>query len=238
LRQFEAKHPVVAVDSAGSLVYYAHLPAIDMLGLSDHFIAHHPPATLGEGTLGHELGNGPYVLARKPDLVIFLFPTGSGGTHWLSGKQMCQDRRFFEDYRHVVFETDDAKGARCELYIRREGRIGFERGHSLIVPGYLLSGEEQTIARLDVYGRLGAVLRKAQPARIDRLPLDHRAYHLGLHFSGEPVEVTASCGDRRQVISVASGGLEPCADPSGWKIELQPIGDGLSHVRELRFDPI
>lgn len=238
LRQFESKHPVLAADSAGSLVFYSHLPAIDMLGLSDHFIAHHPPYTLGEGTLGHELGNGPYVLSRKPDLVIFLFPTGSGGTHWPSGKQMCQDRRFFEDYRHVVFETDDAKGTRCELYIRREGRIGFDKGSSLTVPGYLLSGEWLTIARLDDSGRMGVVVRKGQPARIDRLPLEHRAHRLTLHFSGEPVDVTATCGERKQVIQGASGVLEPCSDPNNWQIALQSIGDGLSHVRDITFDPI
>lgn len=236
--QFESKGAVLAADSAGSLVYYAHLPAIDMLGLNDHFIAHHPPPTLGEGTLGHELGDGQYVLDRRPDLVIFLFPTGASGSHWRSGKQMLAQPRFALDYRHAILETDDPDGIRCEMFIRRRGRIGFVEDRYIVVPGYLLSGEGETVARLNEYGQLGVVLRKGQPARIDQLPLGGKRWRLTVQSSGEPLVITTTCGERSSDVPANSTTLGDCAEPGTWSVALQPTGEGLSHVSELRFEPL
>ena len=71
---FAAEQPLLAVDAAGSVPYFSRLPALDMLGLSDRYLAHHRPADFGSGVLGHELGDGAYVLSREPDLVLFCHP--------------------------------------------------------------------------------------------------------------------------------------------------------------------
>ena len=39
-----------------------------MLGLNDYHIPRNPPRNFGEGSIGHELGDGDYVLRREPDL--------------------------------------------------------------------------------------------------------------------------------------------------------------------------
>ena len=42
-----------------------------MLGLTDAHLAREKDETYGSGFIGHELGDGRYVLGREPDLVIF-----------------------------------------------------------------------------------------------------------------------------------------------------------------------
>ena len=44
-----------------------------MLGLNDVHIAHVPIA-LGEGASGHEKHDGPYVLSRRPDVILLGLP--------------------------------------------------------------------------------------------------------------------------------------------------------------------
>ena len=48
----------------GTLAYWSELPALDMLGLNDRYLATHPPADFGQGGLGHELGDADYVEFR------------------------------------------------------------------------------------------------------------------------------------------------------------------------------
>jgi hypothetical protein len=71
---FGTQQPLMAVDPAGCLPYWSELPTVDMLGLNDYYLPRHPPPGVGQGAIGHELGDGQYVLNRKPDLVIFLLP--------------------------------------------------------------------------------------------------------------------------------------------------------------------
>ena len=52
---FGDQQPLYAVDNAGCLPNFSGLPALDMLGLNDHYLAHHPPPNIGTGYLGHEL---------------------------------------------------------------------------------------------------------------------------------------------------------------------------------------
>src|SRR5581483_8262248 len=64
-RAFSPSQPLMAVDTAGCLPYFSGLPSLDMLGLNDAYIAHHTPAGFGHGAIGHELGDGRYVLSRR-----------------------------------------------------------------------------------------------------------------------------------------------------------------------------
>lgn len=63
----------IAVSNAGRLPYFSQRDAIDMLGLNDHHIARQPVKPLAEEAMvGHERGDGKYVLDREPDAILFV----------------------------------------------------------------------------------------------------------------------------------------------------------------------
>jgi hypothetical protein len=97
-RAFGQAQPLFAVDSAGCLPYFSGLPAIDMLGLNDRYIATHPPPDFGSGILGHELGDGNYVWQRQPDLISFCWPQGGKAACYRSGLQMQQKEDLARHY--------------------------------------------------------------------------------------------------------------------------------------------
>jgi hypothetical protein len=66
---------LVATNAAGALPYFSGLPVVDMLGLTDRHIARRPADR--RQWIGHEKGDGAYVLARRPDLIVFGGPEGS-----------------------------------------------------------------------------------------------------------------------------------------------------------------
>jgi hypothetical protein len=66
---------LVATNAAGSLPYYSDLPVVDMLGLTDRHIAR--ARADARQWIGHERGDGDYVLSRRPALVILGGPEGS-----------------------------------------------------------------------------------------------------------------------------------------------------------------
>ena len=236
-KEFESRAPVMAVDSAGSLVYFAHLPALDMLGLNDWNIAHHPPPWFGLGRPGHELGDGKYVLERKPDLVVFIFPVGSYGPIWCTGRQMEADPRFHQDYQYVELEAEGPSGLACRPWVRRDGRAGVVRDHRVTVPGYLLSGDSGTTARADSGGHMGTVIYRGHSAKFGRLQLEPRRWLLTAHSSGEPIRITAECGGIKPQSEGEQLTLETCGDKEGWSFTIETRGDGLSHVRDLTLVP-
>ncbi|HUN81878.1 MAG TPA: hypothetical protein VMV81_10255, partial [Phycisphaerae bacterium] len=62
---FGKSDPLIACDPAGCIPYFTGFRSIDMMGLNDYHIAHNRPADFGRGRLGHELGDGKYVLDQK-----------------------------------------------------------------------------------------------------------------------------------------------------------------------------
>jgi hypothetical protein len=60
----------VAVGMAGAIPFYSGLYTIDMLGITDPYIAHVKMADMGEGVAGHEKHDMRYVLARRPTYII------------------------------------------------------------------------------------------------------------------------------------------------------------------------
>ncbi len=91
---------VIAVNTAGSTVYYAQRHAIDMLGLNDTYLAHLPQEETwkGSGYVGHEIGDGNYVLSRKPDIVIFAAATGSALPYFKGDIELYQNPEFHNQY--------------------------------------------------------------------------------------------------------------------------------------------
>jgi len=69
-RTFGATKPLIALNPAGCIPFWYGHDCLDMLGLNDAYIARHRPADMGQGWLGHELGDGAYVLARQPDMLM------------------------------------------------------------------------------------------------------------------------------------------------------------------------
>lgn len=75
LNQSLPKDTVVATFAAGALPYYADLPCLDVLGLTDAHIAregHKDPS----GAAGHISTDWPYVVRRRPAIYV---STGGGG---------------------------------------------------------------------------------------------------------------------------------------------------------------
>ena len=170
---FAAEQPLVAVDPAGAVPFFSRLPALDMLGLCDRFLAHQRPAEFGAGAVGHELGNGDYVLSREPDLVLFCLPTGGLEPCFLSGVEMLRDPRFAARYRLIQLEGREPRRVRTRLWARAEGgRIGIERRESqIVVPAWFATGSPASAAHLGPDGRLRVSVAERAPAGLAALLL-------------------------------------------------------------------
>ncbi|MFO0681534.1 MAG: hypothetical protein U0234_05770 [Sandaracinus sp.] len=157
---FTPARPMIAVDAAGAVPYFSHLPAIDMLGLNDRVIATSRVEGLGTGPIGHELGNGASVLERHPDIVLFCRPEGAPEPCFLSGRQMVADPRWAGAYRRVDVETP-VLARPMSMYVALDSPVTGIRAHGdeAEVPGYLFAGRGGHVAVPDGEGRL--VLRVA-----------------------------------------------------------------------------
>lgn len=160
---FEHAQPLLAVDAAGSLPYYSHLPCLDLLGLNDRYLAHHRPKSFGHGLIGHELGDANYVLAREPDLIAFWGPHGSRKGRWKAGLDLVKRADFRALYTDVEFETPTRD--RTVLWTRIEGRVGVRRtDRTVAIPGYLLT-QHDSVAR-EERGLLGLAMRDIGSAQV------------------------------------------------------------------------
>ncbi|MCL2825450.1 MAG: hypothetical protein FWD57_15770, partial [Polyangiaceae bacterium] len=137
-RHFRATSARVAVDAAGSIPFYSRLPSIDMLGLNDRFLATNPPPSFGKRNIGHDLGNGEYVLGREPDLVIFQLCRGAERARYRSGIDMQATSAFTNGYSLIKFETPGPESVPALVWVRRESpRLGVEIADDRVVlPGF------------------------------------------------------------------------------------------------------
>ncbi|WP_373046050.1 hypothetical protein [Vulgatibacter sp.] len=164
---FAAQRPLVAVDAAGTIPYFSRLPALDMLGLNDRFLASNPPPDFGKGFLGHELGNGAYVLSRAPDIVVMCLPTGSARGCFRSGKELVADPAFRQAYQLVNLKGREPHRVRTLAWVRKEGRIGIRREEGLVeIPGLLFATGKRGVARLDSERVLRGELERGAAARV------------------------------------------------------------------------
>lgn len=156
-----ALRPLLAVDAAGTLPYHSGLPSLDLLGLNDRYIATHPPA--GALSTGHELGDGEYTWARKPDLLAFCAGMGGRNPCYLGGRQMLAHPRFHETYQLMRYHTPAPPELRGELWVRREDSVlGIVRtADALRIPGWLLA-ERSGVTELHE-GRFQALVSAVDP---------------------------------------------------------------------------
>lgn len=192
-RAFTHMRPLLATDPAGAVPYYSGLPALDMLGLSDRHVGRARPENFGAGMLGHEVGDGAHILSRRPDLVLFCTPAGSIAPCFRSGKLMALDPRFAESYIPVWFEGDAPFAFRSRIYVRHSGRIGVRRESGrVVVPGWLLASNPETVARFDPAGHLAMTATGDQPAALLGLPLDVGRWRLEADAGGMAVTARVS----------------------------------------------
>jgi arabinofuranosyltransferase len=108
LRYNTRPRSLIAVSSIGALPYFAERPIVDMMGLTDAHIGRRRMEQMGQGAAGHEKGDGAYVLARRPDVILFdkghLFDHEASLEEVLSGArgvselEIAQNREFLQRY--------------------------------------------------------------------------------------------------------------------------------------------
>ena len=240
-RGFAKEQPVIAVDAAGSLPYWSELPALDMLGLNDYYLPRHPPKNVGGGFLGHELGEGRYLLDQRPDLVFFRSAEGQADAFFLGGRQMQADPDFRRWYTLVVFEGRVPDVCRSRVWVRRDSeKIGIRRGATeIVVPAYLLNGESDTVAYLDAAGGFVVSATRRQPAVVRDLVVPPGRWRVQAAAAG-PVEITMSISDGGSggATGVPASGPAPefsAPDEVRLDITVTPATDGPVEVRELRI---
>jgi arabinofuranosyltransferase len=160
---FSKQRPLMAVTAAGCLPYWSELPALDMMGLSDYYLPRHPPADMGRGMIGHELGDGRYVLSRRPDLIVF--NTGSG-PFYRSGDELDRMAEFHRRYVPVTVRTTPGAYTAIIYVDKYSEKIGIVRSESLVrVPAFLLTGKD-SVSSLNGGNKLVLTLTAGQVAEV------------------------------------------------------------------------
>jgi hypothetical protein len=180
---FGAKHPVLVSDAAGVVPYFAHMEAIDPLGLNDYHIARHPMADRGQGWVGHELGDGQYVLDHKPDLL--LLSNFQSEAFFPADKQLLADPRFAAHYQLIHIDAGPPNPIRAGLYIRRiDGKLGIQSsGDQETVPGYLATTKDANSVRL-IDGRAQLTIAPHGSAKFSAIPLGNGSWKASLTGAG------------------------------------------------------
>jgi hypothetical protein len=157
---FGRQRPLMAVTAAGCLPYWSEFPSLDMMGLNDYYIPRHPPANLGQGSLGHELGDGAYVLERSPDLIVFNVGTEPA---YRSGEQLDAMPEFHRRYVPVHIRVEGSDEPYVVYIDKYSEKIGIRRTPATTtVPAFVFQGPA-AVARLDAMKRLVMPLTRAAP---------------------------------------------------------------------------
>ncbi len=171
---FGEQRPLIAVDAAGTIPFYSKLPSLDMLGLSDRYLAHNRPKHIGTGTLGHELGDPRYYLERAPDVFCFGVPPCTHPAKFGAQREMVATSEFQQGYSPLRFAVpDQGRMLVSELWVRRDGAIGIVRTMNEVrVPAYFFAVSPGAIAHFS-NGHFRTHL--SVPAEVATPPVELRA---------------------------------------------------------------
>jgi len=231
---FIESRPLITVDAAGSLGYYSRLPAIDMLGLCDRHIARERPGDFGKGFIGHELGDGKYVLEREPDIVIF--HTGRPVPYWRGDAQLYEMPQFRERYERIWIGGREPVEYEGVVWVRTESpKIGIERGEEeVVVPAMFFARKRALIARNGDDGRLVVGMRRPGPVLSREISLGCGTWSASADAGEMPVELYA--GDRTGASWQGIGDLEfGSTREAVFKIAMRPARNEAGFLRELRI---
>jgi hypothetical protein len=146
------------------------MEVLDPLGLNDYHIARHPMADRGKGWVGHELGDGKYILDHKPDILMLanfqsdaLFP---------ADQQLVSDPRFASHYQLIHIDVGPPDAMRAGLYLRRiDGPLGIALSpNQETVPAYLAKINDANSVRL-IDGKAQLVIAPYGSAQFTAIPL-------------------------------------------------------------------
>lgn len=181
---FGEQQPLLSSDAAGVVPYYAHMPALDPLGLNDYHIAHEASRSRGYGWVGHELGDGKYILDQKPDLMLFSSFEGDGPL-FPADEQVVADPRFAQDYQAIRFDTPQPNAIRALMYIRRiDGKLGIrEDDGRVVIPAYLAKADLANSVHL-VDGKVALVIAAKGHADYERIPLPTGDWDVAIDSDG------------------------------------------------------
>ncbi len=193
---FGDKQPLLSSDAAGVVPFFAHMPVLDPLGLNDYHIAHEASHARGYGWVGHELGDGRYILDQKPDLLLFSSFDGSSEL-FPADQQIVDDPRFKENYQAVRFDTPQPNSIRALMYLRRiDGKLGIENiSTGIEVPGYLAKSDSANSVRL-VDGKAALVIAAQHDATFEQIPVPAGEWTLKIE-SDQPLTLTSLQGAER-----------------------------------------
>jgi hypothetical protein len=180
---FGAEQPLLVSDAAGVVPYYANMEVIDPLGLNDYHIARRPSVYRGEGWVGHELGDGRYVLDHKPDLL--LLGNYQSDIALAADHQLVTDLRFASHYQLIHFNAGPPNPIRAGLYIRRiDGKLGIQSSDNTeTVPAYLAAINDANSVRL-IDGRAQLVIAPHASAQFSAIPLGSGSWRCTLEGAG------------------------------------------------------
>jgi arabinofuranosyltransferase len=196
---FGDKRPLFAMDAAGALAYASELPALDLLGLNDRHIGHHPTGAFGHGAPGHELGDGRYVFERQPDLVTF---GCAGGTHqavFISGHELVAIPEFARRYQWIRLQAGPPRNSYGEVWVRRTGGpLGIQRESGRVrIPGYFFTGEtSETRSRLTPDGVLAAYVQPGTWAEVAGVEVPPGRWRAELTADGSPERLVVRCNGK------------------------------------------
>ncbi len=166
-KAFGQQAPLTAVTAAGCIPYWSELPCLDMLGLNDYYLPRHPPKDLGQGHLGHEFGDGKYVIDQKPDILVF--HNGVGKSVFRSGVEMRLSGDLTRLYSQIKVLGTFPHAFQAFIWIRKESeKIGIrQRPDEVEIPGYLLNSNRKSMARLNGEDKLILPVSSKEPAGIE-----------------------------------------------------------------------
>lgn len=111
LRDHFAPDTLVALNPAGIIPYYSRLPTIDMLGLNDAHIARRGRRDSSLAG-GHQVGDGAYVLSRRPDVILFGGSLAPSPSNLVSDREIWATPEFHRNYELQQWPVGSA-------YVRR-----------------------------------------------------------------------------------------------------------------------
>lgn len=171
---FHEQQPLVAVGAAGCIPYWSQLPSLDMYGLNDWYLPRHKPPEFGQRWIGHELGDGDYVIASKPDIIVWdsgTVPNDKAPRHHII-RSLRANPEFGRLYTpiYAIGRDPEQQGRRRTTYFlvrQQDSRIGITRSESEVrIPGYLFSGNPKNAAYLNRQAGLVAPVSAARPATL------------------------------------------------------------------------
>ncbi len=235
---FGPRQPLLACDPAGCLPYFSRLPSLDMLGLNDRHIAQHPPPPAERTRLGHDFGDGAYVLRRRPDIILFYAPGGQVRAQFRGGREMQAMPEFHDLYRLVHFEPRRPYTVLTRAWVRIDSeRIGVRREPDrVVIPAYLAASSEDATAQLVPAGGLALLLYRPASACVTRVTVSPGIWSVSVRGDG-PVELSVrDAGSGAMLATGERPALQVEGEPKAIDIELSATARDPVRVTEILLE--